>query len=76
MATASPGITLVSSGMDADGVNGVFTYNVTLPDGRVFGATYGPCMLAHAQNLASMLADGGYLAAKAAGHIQSDGFYS
>jgi hypothetical protein len=72
MASLSPNATLVSSAMDADGVNGVFTYNVTDPAGIVRKVTYGPCTRERADNLASGLADGGYLAAQTAGHIQGD----
>lgn len=74
MASLSPNAVLVESAMNADGINGMFTYDVTVPDGRLFRTTYGTFPQAHADNLASMLADGGYLAAKAAEHLQADGF--
>jgi len=78
MASLSPNATLVSSvpASSGDAVNVVRTYTVTLPTGLTETFIAGPCTPAHADNLASALADGGYLAAKNAGHLQADGIWA
>ena len=62
MASPSPDITLASIKM-VDEVNGLFTYDVTIPDGRVFQTGFGPWPLVRAQQATSLLRQ----------HIQPDG---
>ena len=64
--------TLKPSG-DTQGNAGVYTYSVTLPTGETIPVVFGPCSQAHADNLASMLGDGGFLASKDAGNLEPDG---